>query len=335
MKKSAFVLWSLLGALIPAFAQSQPFSGLQNDFSHVLFNLGEEIVPTIQQNDLSGVGIGQATLGKSHFFISLTAGTVVSNGLLKFRNETDWNTLDIQSLLNSFVPSSGLGRDLYDLSANIMPYPTVKLAAGVALPWKLELLGAGFYLPQSVGQALMDVALQGSNASGSLDAGNFVVRLRRGLLEDQGWTPALSAGVGYSYSHLDLAVTLNNFQQLVAGQNVVISGNFAAATTVNSLGVDVTVSKDLLFVTPFINAALWYQNASYDASANLTATVVTATNNNSTALLPSASVRLANWSPIVTSGFDINLFVLRMLISGQYNLATGFWGADLSTRVQF
>ncbi|NNM54536.1 MAG: hypothetical protein HKM05_07420 [Spirochaetales bacterium] len=331
MKKSAFVLWALLGALIPAFAQS-PFSGLQNDFSHVLYNLGEEIVPTLQQNDLSGVGIGQATLGGSHFFISLTAGTVVSNGLLKFRNETDWNTLDIQSLLNSLVPASGLGRDLYDLSANTMPYPTVKLSAGVALPWKWELLGSGFYLPQAVGQALMDSALS-NNGSGSLDAGNVVVRLRRGLLQDHGWTPALSAGVGYSYSHLDLAVTLNNFQQQISGQTVDISGNFAAATTVNSLGVDVTVSKDLFFVTPFLNAALWYQNASYDASANLTATVTST--NSSSALLPSASVRLANWAPIVTSGLDINLFVLRLLVSGQYNLATGFWGADLSTRVQF
>ncbi len=333
MKKSALVLWTLLGTLIPVFSQSQPFTGLQNDFSHVLFNLGEEIVPTLQQNDLSGVGIGQATLNGSHFFISLTAGTVVSNGLLKFRNETDWNTLDLQSLLNSIVPSSGTGRDLYNLSATMMPYPTLKVAAGVALPWKFELLGSGFYLPQSLGQALMNMALSNNGATGSLDATNFVIRLRRGLLEDHGWTPALSLGVGYSYSHLDLAMSLKSYQQQISGQSVNIAGDISASTAVNSWGADLTVSKDLLFITPFVNLGLWYQNAAYDSNANLTVTVTST--NASTGLFPAASVRLTNWSPIVTSGFDFNLFLLRLLVSGQYNLATGFWGADLSTRVQF
>ncbi|NNM67703.1 MAG: hypothetical protein HKM06_06825 [Spirochaetales bacterium] len=331
MKKSILFLLILWGAGAPAFSQTL-FPGLESDFSRVMLLLGQEILPTIQQNDLSGSGIGQATLGNSHFFIGLTVGSVVSDGLLKFRNETDWQTLDLSGLINTIVPASGPARSLYDASANAFPYPTLKVNAGVALPWGFELLGSGMYLPQAFTSPI--ISGLASNLNGlSVSAANYVFRLRHPLILEQGNFPAVSLGVGYSYSQVSISYQLSNFQQSIAGQTVAINGALNSSTQVNSFGTDLTISKNWLIFTPFLTTSLWYEAANYNSSANLTATVVSTSSSSS--LSPSASTSLGTIAPIFTGGFDINLYVMRLLLSGSYNLGTKFWGADLSTRLQF
>ena len=74
----AIILITVL-ASTSVFAQ---FAQLESDFSKLMLLLGREVMPHVQQNDLAGTGIGTASLEGDFFYVALTAGAVVSDGIL-------------------------------------------------------------------------------------------------------------------------------------------------------------------------------------------------------------------------------------------------------------
>ncbi|MCX7787903.1 MAG: hypothetical protein N2442_09425 [Spirochaetes bacterium] len=302
------------------FAQ---FAQLESDFSKLMLLLGREVMPFVQQNDLAGTGIGVASLEGDFFYVALTAGAVVSDGILKFvdSNNTEFTTLDVYGLLDDNIPSSGIGRDLYDKSKEIFPFPTLKLALGLRLIG-LDFIFTGIGVPGGI------VSTDDLEAS----LMNFGIRVRKDILKEKGWFPTISLGVGYVYSGIHFKYTLTEFTQDYSGQDLKISGGLSLDTRVHSFGFDVGISRTLLILTPFLRTSLWYQNALYETKGSLKAQLGTATPQN---FSPSAKVTINDWAVMFAGGLDINLFLLQLCATGTYNPSTKGWGAELSLRFGF
>ncbi len=321
MKKLLMVTLLLVGlAGTSVFAQ---FAQLESDFSKLMLLLGREVMPHVQQNDLAGTGIGVASLEGDFFYVALTAGAVVSDGILKFvdQNNTEFTTLDVYGLLDDNIPSSGFGRDLYDESKKMFPFPTLKLALGLRLVG-LDFIFTGIGVPGGI------VSTDDLEA----DLLNFGVRIRKDILKEKGWFPTVSLGVGYVYSGIHLKYTLTEFTQKYSGQDLKISGGVSLDTRVHSFGFDVGISRTLLILTPFLRTSLWYQNAFYETKGNLTAQLGAGTPQ---AFSPSAKVTIDDWAVMFAGGLDINLFLLQLCATGTYNPSTKGWGAELSLRFGF
>ena len=322
MKRLSILAVFIVGAVLSAPAQ---FSQLEKDFSQFMLQLGREVLPEIQQNDLAGTGIGEASLEGSRLYFAVTGGAVISNGILKFVDEqnTNFTALDVYGLIDDNVPSSGTGRDLYDKSKSIFFYPTVKAAIGIRM-FDLDFILTGAMLPSAASSSISD-KLEASIT-------NFGIRVRKAILKEEGGFPTISLGVGYVYSAVHFKYTLEDFKQDYSGQDLVINGDFQLDTAVHSFGFDIGLSKTFLFLTPFLRTSIWYQKASFEASGDFSAKLGTAS---PTTLAPSADVYINDVAVMFAGGLDINLFLLHICTTGTYNMNTKSYGAELAFRIQF
>lgn len=321
MKK--FLSLVIILSTVSAAAVFAQFTLIEDDFSKLMLLLGRDVAPELQQNDMAGTGIGAASLKGKHFYFALTTGAVVSKGILKFVDSTNSNftTLDVYKLVNDMVPPSGIARDLYDQSKTMFPYPTVKLALGARL-FNFDFILTGIGVPT------------GLIATDTVKANllNLGLRVRRDLIEESGAFPTVSGGVGLVYSGIHFDYALQNFTQNYSGKNLVINGNLGLDTQVISYGFDLGLSKTLLIFTPFLRASLWHQGTSYKTSGDLSAVLGTGT---AQTMKPQAEVTIDDWAVLFSGGMDFNLFLFQLCTTGTYNLNTGSWGAELSTRFGF
>lgn len=314
----------ILGTVFASTALFAQFAQLESDFSKLMLLLGREVMPHVQQNDLAGTGIGVASLEGYSLYVALTAGAVVSDGILKFvdENNTEFTTLDVYGLFDDAVPSSGIGRDLYDKSKDIFPFPTVKLAFGLRLIG-LDFIVTGIGVPGGI--------ISSDDLEASLI--NIGIRIRKDILKEKGWFPTVSLGVGYVYSGIHFKYTLTDFKQDYSGQDLVISGGLSLDTRVHSFGFDVGLSRTLLYVfTPFLRTSLWYQNTLYETEGKLEAKLGAGTPQK---FNPSAKVTINDWNVMFAGGMDFNLFLFKLCTTGTYNPSTKAWGAEVSLRVGF
>ena len=315
---------SILVTVFASTALFAQFAQLKSDFSKLMLLLGREVMPHVQQNDLAGTGIGVASLEGDIFYVALTAGAVVSDGILKFvdENNTEFTALDVYGLIDDAVPSSGLGRDLYNEAKNIFPFPTVKLAFGLRLIG-LDFIFTGIGVPRGI------ISTDELEA----DLMNFGIRIRKDILKEKGWFPTVSLGVGYVYSGIHFKYTLTEFEQTYSNQPLTISGGLSLDTRVHSFGFDVGISRTLLYVfTPFLRTSLWYQNTLYETEGKLQAQLGTGTPQK---FNPSAKVTINDWNVMFAGGMDFNLFLFQLCTTGTYNPSTKAWGAEVSLRVGF
>ncbi len=323
MKKLSILAFFLA---VTVFGASAQFAQLEKDFSQFMLLLGREVLPEIQQNDLAGTGIGEASMDDSHFYFALTGGAVISNGILKFvdKQNSHFEALDVYGLIDDNIPSSGTGRDLYDKSKDLFPYPTVKAAFGLRM-FDLDFIFTGFMVPSAITSSL----------SSDIEASivNFGVRVRKAILKEEGMFPTISLGVGYVYSAVHFKYTLDEFKQDYSGKQLTISGDFSLDTTVHSFGFDIGLSKTFLFITPFLKTAIWYQIASFDAEGNFSAVMEGSSTANK--LAPSAKVDINDAAVIFSGGLDFNFFLFRLCTTGTYNLNTKSYGAEVAVRIQF
>jgi len=323
MKKISILAVLIAGTILSANAQ---FSQLEKDFSQFMLLLGREVLPEIQQNDLAGTGIGEASLDDSHFYVALTGGAVVSGGILKFVDEenTHFTALDLYGLIDDNIDESGTARDLYDQSKDMFPYPTVKAAFGLRV-YDLDFIFSGVMIPGSVASSYSD------ELEASLT--NFGIRVRKPIIKESGWFPTISLGAGYVYSGVHIKYTLDEFTQDYSGQDLTINGKIQLDTSVHSVGMDLGFSKTFLFITPFLRTSIWHQSASFESEGKFSAQIEGA--NEASKLEPSADVSINDVAVIFSGGLDINLFLIRLCATGTYNLNTESYGVEISTRIQF
>lgn len=314
----------ILGTVFASTALFAQFAQLESDFSKLMLLLGREVMPHVQQNDLAGTGIGVASLEGYSLYVALTAGAVVSDGIYKFRDpqNPEFTALNVYKLIDDAVPSSGIGRDLYDKSNEMFPFPTVKFAFGLRRIG-LDFIFTGIGVPEGI------------ISSDELEASliNIGIRIRKDILKEKGWFPTVSLGVGYVYSGIHFKYTLTDFKQDYSGQDLVISGGLSLDTRVHSFGFDVGLSRTLLYVfTPFLRTSLWYQNTLYETEGKLEAKLGAGTPQK---FNPSAKVTINDWNVMFAGGMDFNLFLFKLCTTGTYNPSTKAWGAEVSLRVGF
>ncbi|TFG63326.1 MAG: hypothetical protein E4H36_05895 [Spirochaetales bacterium] len=343
MKKILLVL-CILGCigLAPAFSQTTAdLTPLSNDLSALLEGIGNETIPYLQQSAMLGEGIGRAHMGDgSPFFFAFSLGATFSPGILTFIDEenTNFELLNVNGLLTEL--GSGLASTLNTFKT-FMFYPQTRFAIGVQLPLRFEIIGMFSILPQFLTTAVTGLVNEPVLSGLQLNRMNAGLRVRKVLLADQGGFPAISLGVGYTYSNFNLSLLLPFPAQNFSGYNLNIAGSLALTTSLHSLGFDVGISKKLAIFYPYLRIGGWYQWAAYEGSvADFSASLTDQTTNTVLASVDSttapiiSTLAIRDMTLLVEGGIEIALGGFIITPSGSYNLGSNSFDASLAFRLQ-
>ncbi len=311
----------------PAFSQS--LGQAETDLATFLGGFGTDILSQLQQSALMSDGVGDASIGDfPHFFFSLGAGAVLSNGIGKIVDDPGaFQVLNvsqiIQLALNTF--NNATVTDLYSGSRKFFPFPNGRLAVGVGIAGGVEVIGQVAYWPQALTAALLPGA--------TVDLINAGLRVQKRLLSDEGFLPGLSVGVGYIYSGVTLGYNLSQFGTITLSPATLdfSQSTLSLAAGLQTVGVDLTVSKRLAFFVPYLKLSGWYQWGVYDASVkNLSATIST-----TSALNPTAHEELSGLDFLVSAGFGLKFGAFGLNIGGSYDPRTNFPALTVGMSGQF
>ncbi|HKL86959.1 MAG TPA: hypothetical protein VJ861_11565 [Treponemataceae bacterium] len=225
-------------------------------------------------------------------------------------------------------PHFGIG-----LAVGVSQFPVKALKEAVALTGAklpIEELGlpnvalegriGGFILPFDIGFRVGGLPKQTLKGAG-LELLNFGVDVRYALLKDNLIMPGISVGLGYYHSSGAISYTFNTTQltavEIPAGYTVE-DQELKIDFGTNVIEAKAQVSKNLIFITPYAGAAV------YTAITESTYTLASETN---TANKSSFGMR-------VFGGTSINLLVLKLDVSGMYNVLSQNWGGNVGLRVQ-
>lgn len=155
---------------------------------------------------------------------------------------------------------------------------------------------------------------------------NFGADIRYSLLKDTLVMPGVSIGLGYYHTSGAISYTFNPAELVAVSYPGVTVGAVADEElkidfATNVIDVKAQISKNLIFITPY---------AGFGASMAMTEStykLVNQTKTLSTKDEPTFGLR-------VYGGTSINLLVLKLDISGMYNVMSKNWGANLGFRLQ-
>ena len=208
------------------------------------------------------------------------------------------------------------------------PFPFLIIISSIpneiVLPsFALEGRIGGFILPFDIGfrgGMLPKTTLKGIG----INFLNFGADIRYSLLKDKLVMPGISLGIGYYHTSGAISYMFNPAQlatvEIPAGYGVddqELKIDFAT----NVIEAKAQVSKNLIFVTPYLGAAVSM------AMTESTYKLINETNNVSTKNKPTTGVR-------VYGGTSFNVMILKIDVSGMYNVLSKNWGANLGLRVQ-
>ncbi len=337
MKRVLFFLFGILFVLFlgaPIF--SQDFTLLEKDFSSLLEQFGKQVAPSIFQSSVSGSGMGEAELGGfPHFYVSSTLGAVFSHGVGNLLDNSNYELLNVSGLVDAALGNNSSLQGVLDTIKTFLPYPNgrISLGIGVAGGWEFQLLFAIF--PQFITDAISGmVGLENTLTFNSLNAG---VRLRKVLISDMGGFPAVSLGVGYTFSNLNIGYVLPSLNQTGEGFDLSLtSSKLAIEETVHSVGINLAVSKRFFIFIPFIGMDAWYQFNTYKANiTDLKATVNVSGTEKVYNFEPSASYGITDLSFLASGGLEIKLGGFAITTVASFNPATLTLSANTGFRIQF
>ena len=353
--RKRFILVILSGVLmlsIPGsiFGQTGPdLTPLYNELGVLFEEIGNDTVPHIQQFGLIMEGTGAAEIGP-HFFFSLTAGSVFTNGILTFRaGDNPFSIFDINQLLTENMTDPDTLK-YYDQTKTFFLNPGMRLSLGFGLKNGLEFLGHFGMIPQAATDGLLSLT-QGSLAASlppeiidMLGAGitfnrfNAGGRVRKVLMSDQGGFPAVSVSAGYTYTQFNLglpsleSLPLDNID--LSGFKLGLSGSLGASTKLHTAGIELGISKKLLFFVPFARFGAWYQWTNYEAgisdleitlSSDALPTDLTASGTD-----PVVTRQIRDMSFVPSLGFELAFGKFSLIVFGMYNTSSGSLGANAS-----
>jgi hypothetical protein len=278
-------------------------------------------------------------------------------------------------------PHLGVG---VSLGASLLPYATVQPIldlVGVSLPAELASLQeyglpipaasidariGGFFLPFDIGVKVGYLPTSAQDLLGAVQMDYLLVGgdVRFALLQDRGFVPALSVGVGYTYfkgrvglpgvipGTTDLDVTeFMNLLGYTGTHSISLSEpDFAFEWQSNVIEAKAQLSKRLLLFIPHVGISAAYGISTAGGGLASTLTYTSSDGYTDTDLqdafeeagypAPSAEgfvvTAAANgWSFRVFGGLDIALLFLHLDVAGSYNLLTGSLGGSANVRIQF
>ena len=359
MKRIGFLF--LLVAVLSGAAVAQSgadISGLGADFENLIDQLGQEMLPNLQQQAIWGQFPGQAALpDDSKFFFTLSAGAVLGfNGLLGFVEETNsaFEVINVYQLFETILSGGEGGEALASAQntiatvQNIFPYPVARAGVGFRLPWDLEAMVDFAILPQFLTTGGINIAnnlTDGTIPPVELNALHVGSRVRKVLLRDAPGIPAVSIGAGYSYSGFNVGYDFAEIGDIDTAIGVIsFAGQFFLENRINSFGLDLQVSKNLGFFVPFIGISPYYQLARFSGGIGTTDNPFDAAvdfeNGGSDrdivydAEAPNTTFADDDVSLLLFGGFDLVFGRFALEVHGSYTIGDGWPAVSLGTRIQ-
>jgi hypothetical protein len=320
-----------------------------DEFSAGFVDFAESIADELPFNTTVGLNWADAYIGTlPHFGIGVTIGATL----------VPFGTLDEAMKPLGVDLEAELGDELGGLG---FPLPGAVLDArigGIVLPFDL-----GFkigYLPQEA-----KVFLPGNMSLDYLLIGGDI---RYAIVQEKGWLPDVSIGVGYNYLKGNIAISgIMGGDQDIADvetgtgtvtlrlQDPDVYLNWEAST----IDLKVQVSKTLLVFTPFVGVGAAYGESTSGGGLKTNVLVnwpgpgFTPITDDQIKQIKdyyeligepvpdlSASGLIVNsdakgWAYRVFGGISLNVFLLRINLNGMYNITTGAVGASINGAIQF
>jgi hypothetical protein len=342
MRKStlgSLVLIVVLVALVgsgAAFAQSVDLTPLYQEFGVLFDALGKDTLPHLQQFGLAMDGSGKAEIGKALFF-SVSAGTVFLPGIATFRTDPSQFTYlgSLFTTLGTTVAGlGGVASTIYTGSEKFFLDPGLRVSAGFALAAGLEVWGHFGIIPQVAMNAVGTLAKIEGLTLNRMNAGG---RIRYVLVHDQKGLPAISLGVGYTYTEFNAGIDVTKLGlsaiPLGAVTLSIDGGAISAKTRLHTAGVELAISKKLLFVAPFLRMGAWYQWASYDAKIENLFISMTAAGMGTLSVkgyVAPTQQLIHDMSFVLTPGLEIILGKASLILQGSFDTASATPAASAS-----
>ena len=325
MKRRALIAL-LIGMAVTLPVSAQNFTGLKNDLTTLFEKIGEDMLPQLQHVAKSGDALGGATLPEDRrFFAALSTGAVFSDGISDSLNEANYEVIDATALLDDALSNAGPLQDLYQ---DFLPYPMLRASFGIGLPRDIEVAGMVAFFPQGLSSAIGNAAGIDGLEFSTFNAG---IRARKTLLASDGWIPAVSMGVGYSFTGFGVGYELPTVDQQDIGLE--FTGDLDLSGNVHTAGLDFAVSEPLGFFVPFIKVSPYYQAASFEGGIkNLDATF---SGSSYPGEDPIAEASTYDFALEFGTGFELNLGGFGLLAEGTYGASSQAFGAELGMRLQF
>ncbi len=337
MKRWIPVLFILVvaAAVLPAQIDLAVFEGAFQDFA-------DAAVGSLASTATSGLAWSPAHIGQfPHFGVGLTVGAAM------MPYEAVKPVLDMLSIT---LPS-----ELDFLQTYGVPLPAAAIDARLG----------GFGIPFDIGFKIGFIPERVQALLGDVQADYFIVGgdFRFAILQDKGFVPALSVGVGYSYLKGGVEIA-----GLVAGATVDIEDlmttyggkppgvyelDFSAPTLAftwqsHVIEAKVQLSKNLLIFTPHVGFGAAYAPGSSVGGGLLSAvTPVGATIEEVRAAFIAAGMTPptdlgfvvaadapAGWALRVFGGTSINLLFLRLDLDANWNVLTNAYGGNVNLRFE-
>jgi hypothetical protein len=337
MKKPLGLIFLFL--LLPGFTYSQDLSPIGDDFSVFFTEFGNEIAPNLRLTSIAGGGIADAEIGEfPAFFFSFSAGASLSGGIGDLISNISDRTelLDPASLLDSAGISEG--NKTYDTITSFFPYPFYRASLGFGITGGYEVMLQFSILPQALSNSLAGLAGISDVVLNSMNAGGHI---RKVLMTEGKLSPAASVGLGYIYSGLNIGYPLSSVGSIsISDGDLTISGDMSVKARVNSVGIDFTLSKKLLFFRPYLSVSPYLQNIFFRGAID-----------DFDAVLESGGTEIASYSGsgggdpvgqfknwdlllLVSSGFEFVIGKFVLFTHGYWNPSEMLVGAEIGMRFQ-
>jgi hypothetical protein len=346
-----FLLLAMLSGA--AFAQAD-ISGVGTDFENLIEQIGEEMLPNIEQSAIWGQYPGQAALPEgSRFFFTGSLGAVLGfNGLLGFVEPTNaaFDTLNIYEIVNTVLTSGGDGgaaaSSAIETLQNFFPYPIARFALGFALPADLEMMADFAIFPQFISNGVVSIANNWVTippfVMNALHAGT---RVRKVVLRDAPGLPAISIGAGHSYTGFNIGYDFGSLDGIdTAIGSVHLAGEFFLQNRIHSFGIDFQMSKNLGAFVPFIGISPYFQLAGFTGGIGTTASPFDAYvdfENGGTerdieydADDPNTTLTDNDLALVLFGGFDLVFGKLALQVHGSYSIGEAWPAVTIGTRWQ-
>ncbi len=341
----------VVAVVLVSGVSAQDLSGLGRDFEIVIEELGAATLPALTQSAIWGQYTGGASFAEdSRFFLTLSAGTIFTDGVLGFVDDEEvFTVLNVPNLFRTMLETAQIDAltNTFERMKTFFPVPVSRLSAGFKLPGDVEaMVGVGGFPKFATGSILRIAGAEGFEL-GMLHVGT---KVRRSVLKDAGPFPEISIGAGYSYSGFSFAYDLaqlgegrDGYGNVTVGLGeLYLKGVMGVDSRVHAFGLDLHASKAFGFFVPYIGISPYYHISSFRGSVGPGAAFdayVDYDNDGDkdvvyTADAPETAFVDNDLSLLLFGGFDMVFGRIVVQVNGSWGVATGYPGVALNVRWQ-
>jgi hypothetical protein len=337
MKKILFIITIFFLCISTLFAQT--LDPIIDDLSSFFYEFGREILIPMFQNELSGCGIGNADFDDDDvLYFGASLGANLTNGIFKFVNEENsaFELLDVNYFVSTIMEDApDFVSDGYDFFRTFYPYPNFRFALGFPFFYDTEMTLLFSILPAFLTDWIADLADYGDLEASSLNAG---IRLRKVIMRDNGWFPAVSLGLGYTFSYFHLNIPVPEFEQDMDGDVLKLAGTLYLDNMLNTIGCDINFSKKFGIFVPFIKISPFFQLATYHGGMSDFYAVIEDSEGVrivESTTSPEGDIFLFEISAILTLGFELVFGNYILFPYTTFDLSTNNFTVNLEMRSEF